>query len=196
MKKILLILFLIVSTYATPATKEDIKELKQDIKLILNKLNEIDKRVYTNSVKIDMLEKNMNKRFELIDKRFEDINKRFELIDKRFEDMNKRFEQMNENFNKRFEQMNENFNKRFEDMNKRFEDMINYLWMISAAFLGLVAVTIGFAIWDRKSMIKAAKDEIIEEIKTKKLKEFIYELRELSKKDKELAQILKSFHLL
>jgi len=171
MKKILLILFLIVSTYATPATKEDIKELKQDIKLILNKLNEIDKRVYTNSVKIDMLEKNMNKRFELIDKRFEDMNKRFE-------------------------QMNENFNKRFEDMNKRFEDMINYLWMISAAFLGLVAVTIGFAIWDRKSMIKAAKDEIIEEIKTKKLKEFIYELRELSKKDKELAQILKSFHLL
>ena len=74
--------------------------------------------------------------------------------------------------------------------------MISYLWMISAAFLGLVAVTIGFAIWDRKSMIKAAKDEIIEEIKTKKLKEFIYELRELSKKDKELAQILKSFHLL
>jgi len=160
MKKVLFLLFVIVFSYATPATKEDIKELKQDIKLILNKVNEIDKKVYANSIKIEMLEKNMNKRFELIDKRFEDMN------------------------------------KRFEDMNKRFEDMISYLWMISAAFLGLVAVTIGFAIWDRKSMIKAAKDEIIEEIKTKKLKEFIYELRELSKKDKELAQVLKSFHLL
>jgi hypothetical protein len=92
--------------------------------------------------------------------------------------------------------MNKMMDKRFEDMGKRFEDMINYLWMISAAFLGLVAVTIGFAIWDRKSMIKAAKEDIIEEIKNKRLKEFIYELKELSKKDKELAKVLKSFHLL
>ena len=48
MKKILLILFLIIFSYATPATKEDIKELKQNIKLILNKVNEIDKKVFKN----------------------------------------------------------------------------------------------------------------------------------------------------
>ena len=89
--------------------------------------------------------------------------------------------------------LEKNMNKRFELIDKRFENMISYLWMISAAFLGLA---IGFAIWDRKSMIKAAKDEIVEEIKTKRLKEFIFELKELAKKDKELAKVLKSFHLL
>ena len=188
MKKFFLVLIAFITLYAQPATKEDIRELKSDIKLILNKvddltkkINEIDKKVYANSLKIDMLEKNMNKRFELIDKRFEDTNRRFEQIDKRFEDMNRRFEQID---------------KRFEDMNNRFEDMINYLWMISAAFLGLTAVSIGFAIWDRKTTIKAAKEEIVEDIKTNRLKEFIFELRKLAEKDAELARVLKSFHIL
>ncbi len=174
MKKFFLVLIAFITLYAQPATKEDIRELKSDIKLILNKvddltkkINEIDKKVYANSLKIDMLEKNMNKRFELIDKRFEDTNRRFEQID-----------------------------KRFEDMNNRFEDMINYLWMISAAFLGLTAVSIGFAIWDRKTTIKAAKEEIVEDIKTNRLKEFIFELRKLAEKDAELARVLKSFHIL
>ena len=141
MKKLILLTLFIISLFAN----QDLANIKSDIKLLLNKVNEldekvdkiekkvneIDKKVEINSVKIEMLQKHMNKRFEAIDKRFEDFNKRFEAID-----------------------------KRFEDFNKRFEDMINYLWMISAAFLGLVAATIGFAIWDRKSMIKAAKEEI------------------------------------
>ena len=118
---------------------------------------------------------------ETVKQGFEEMHRRFEDINKRFEDMNKRFEQVD---------------KRFEDMNKRFEDMLSYLWMVSAAFLGLTAVTIGFAIWDRKSTIKAVKDEIVEDIKVNKLKEFIYELRKLAKEDKELAKVLKSFHLL
>jgi len=193
MKKLFLILLAFITLYAEPATKEDIKELKQDIKLLINKVNEIDKKVYANSIKIDMLEKHMNARFKEIDKRFEDMNKRFEEMNTNF---NRRFEEMNNNFNRRFEEMNNNFNNRFEEMNKRFEDMMNYLWMISAAFLGLTAVTIGFAIWDRKSMIKAAKEEIVEDIKQNRLKEFIFELKKLSQKDPELAKVLKSFHIL
>jgi len=160
MKKIIILILSFMALYGQPATKEDIKELKQDIRLLINKVNEIDKKVYANSIKIDMLEKNMNKRFEQVDKRFEQVD------------------------------------KRFEDMNKRFEDMLNYLWMISAAFLGLTTVTIGFAIWDRKSTIKAVKDEIVEDIKTNKLKEFIYELKKLAKEDMELAKVLRSFHML
>ena len=167
MKKIIILILSFIALSAQPATKEDIKELKQDIRLLINKVNEIDKKVYANSIKIDMLEKNMNKRFEQVDNRFEQVDKRFEQVD-----------------------------KRFEDMNKRFEDMLNYLWMISAAFLGLTAVTIGFAIWDRKSTIKAVKDEIVEDIKTNKLKEFIYELKKLAKEDMELAKVLRSFHIL
>jgi hypothetical protein len=153
MKKIVILILSFIALNAQPATKEDIKELRQDIKLLINKVNEIDKKVYANSIKIDMLEKNMNKRFEQVD-------------------------------------------KKFDDMNKRFEDMLNYLWMISTAFLGLTAVTIGFAIWDRKSAIKAVKDEIVEDIKINKLKEFVYELKKLAKEDKELAKVLRSFHIL
>ena len=32
--------------------------------------------------------------------------------------------------------------------------------MIVAAFAGLVAVVIGFALWDRRTMIKAARQEL------------------------------------
>ena len=187
MKK-LIILILAIILYAQPATKEDIKELRADIKLLINKVNDIDKKVYANSVKIDMLEKNMNARFEQIDKRFEQVDKRFEQINKRFEDMNARFMQID----KRFEQVD----KRFEEMGDRFDDMLNYLWMISTAFLGLTGISIGFAMWDRKTSIKAAKEDIIEDIKTNKLKEFVFELQKLSKEDKELAKVLKSFHLI
>ena len=195
MKRILLMLLFALSLFAN----SDLIEIKQNIKLILNKVNtlekkvdlldkkvnELDKKVEINSIKIEMLQKQMDKRFEAIDKRFESIDKRFEMLQK---NMDERFEAMN----KRFEDMN----KRFEDVNKRFEDMINYLWMISAAFLGLVGVTIGFAIWDRKSMIKAAKEEIIEDIKNNRLKEFVYKLRELAATDKELAKVLREFHMI
>ena len=102
--------------------------------------------------------------------------------------MNARFTQVD----KRFEQMD----KRFEEMGDRFDDMLNYLWMISTAFLGLTGISIGFAMWDRKTSIKAAKEDIIEDIKTNKLKEFVFELQKLSKEDKELAKVLKSFHII
>jgi len=170
MKKLFLLVLFVISLFAN----QDLAEIKSDIKLILKKVNELDKKVEINSVKIEMLQKAMDKRFEAMDKRFE-------AMDKRFEDFNKRFE---------------DFNKRFEAMDKRFEDMINYLWMISATFLGLVTVTIGFAIWDRKSMIKAAKEDIIKDIEQHKLKDFVYRLKELATYDKELAKVLREFHML
>jgi len=171
MKRIILIFLFVVTLFAGNVQNSDISEIKQDIKLILHKVNELDKKVEINSVKIDMLEKSMNKRFELMQK---EMDKRFEQVDKRFEDMN----------------------KRFEEMGNRFDDMISYLWMISTAFLGLVTATIGFAIWDRKSMIKAAKDEIIEDIERHKLKDFVYRLKELAAYDKELAKVLREFHVM
>ena len=142
MKKLVLLVLFAISLFAN----QDLAEMKSDIKLILNKVNELDKKVNeldkkveVNSVKIEMLQKHMD---------------------------------------------------------KRFEDMINYLWMISTAFLGLVAVTIGFAIWDRKSMIKAAKEDIIKDIKDYRLKEFVYKLKELAATDKELAKVLREFHVI
>ena len=59
MRNIFAIFLIIGYLFATPATKEDIKELKiqmqnnmkelrGDIKLILNKISEMDKKIYAN----------------------------------------------------------------------------------------------------------------------------------------------------
>jgi septation ring formation regulator EzrA len=128
----------------------------------------------------------MDKRFEFMDKRFESIDKRFESMDKRFESIDKRFESMD---------------KRFESIDKRFDQMINIFIAIVASFSAIVAVTIGFAIWDRRTMIRPF------EVKVKKIEEDIIKnsdkihsllesLRALSKDNKEIAQVLKRFNLL
>ena len=116
-----------------------------------------------------------------------------EQVDKRFtelrEDMNKRFEQVD----KRFEQVD----KRFEQVDSRFGQMMNFLGILAAIFTTLTLAVIAFAYWDRRTIIRRAKEETIAEIeKEGRLKDLIYSLRELSKEDDKIAQVLKSFHLL
>jgi len=68
-----------------------------------------------------------------LDKKFEAIDRRFEAIDKRFEAVDRRFDQLN-----------------------------NLIIGIIGAFSAIVAVTIGFAIWDRRTMIKPFEDRVEE----------------------------------
>jgi len=88
------------------------EELKNQHELMKQGFDQIDRR-------IELLQINMDKRFEQVDKRFEQVDKRFEQVDKRFEQMqlniDKRFEQVD----KRFEQID----KRFEQVDKRFEEV-------------------------------------------------------------------------
>ncbi len=74
----------------------------------------------------------------------EQLNKRIEDINKRIEDTNKRIEDTN---------------KRIEDVNKRIDDLMNFLWMLAGIFSAITAVTIGFALWDRRTMIRPFEDE-------------------------------------
>jgi len=151
--------------------------------MIYLKLLEIEKRQAVLEAEFKQFKDDINKRFEEFR---EDVNKRFEELR---EDMNKRFEQIN----KRFEQVD----KRFEQIDKRFEQMMNFLWIITGIFTTLTLGIIGFAFWDRRTVIKKAKEEAIEEIeKEGKLKDLIKALRELSKKDPELAKLLKEYNLL
>jgi len=128
-----------------------------------------------------------------VDKRFEQVDKRFEQVDKRFtelrEDMNKRFEQVD----KRFEQVD----KRFEQVDKRFEQMMDFLWMLVGIFTTLTGVVIGFAYWDRRTIIRKARDEAIETIeKEGRLRDLIMALRKLAAEEKKVAVVLRSFGLL
>ena len=94
---------------------------------------------------------------------------------------------------KRFEQID----KRFEQIDKRFEQMMDFLKILSAIFTTLVIAVIGFAYWDRRTIIKKAKEETIAEIeKEGRLRDLIMALRELAKRQPELAELLKQFRLL
>ncbi|GAB6887054.1 hypothetical protein JCM13304A_05520 [Desulfothermus okinawensis JCM 13304] len=125
---------------------------------------------------------------EQVDKRFEQIDKRFEQIDKRFEQIDKRFEQVD----KRFEQID----KRFDDVNKRFEDLISFLWMIVGIFTTLTASVIGFAYWDRRTIIKKAKEETIADIeKYGRVRDLIHALQELALEEPKVARILRNYNL-
>ncbi|MBI4648620.1 MAG: hypothetical protein HY738_19055 [Bacteroidia bacterium] len=112
------------------------------------------------------------------EKRFEQIERRFEQVDRRFEQIDRRFEELR------------------TDMNTRFG------WLI-ALFTTMMIFTIGFALWDRRTMIrpfetKVKKIEIaIEEVKEEKMaNKILTALRELAKTDNKLAEVLRTYNLL
>ena len=115
-------------------------------------------------------------RFKAIDQRFEQMSNN---IDKRFEQIDKRFEQMNNNIDKRFEQLN------------------HFLTIIASVFTALVIAVIGFAYWDRRTIIRKAREDTIEYIERNNIPHRLYEiLRELAKEEPKVAKVLKQFHLL
>ncbi len=102
-----------------------------------------------------------------------------ESIDKRFESIDKRFDQMS------------------NQMDKRFDQLHTFLYILTGIFTTLTIAVIGFAYWDRRTIIRKAKEETIYEIeKEGRLTDLIKALRDLSKDQPKLASILKSFHLL
>jgi predicted PurR-regulated permease PerM len=116
-----------------------------------------------------------------------------EQTDKRFEQIDKRFEGLHSEMDKRFEQVDKRFAELRSDMNKRFEQMMTFLWILASVFSALVVAVIGFALWDRKTMIRRARSEIEKE---GRLSDLIQALRELARKDKDLADVLRHFNLL
>jgi len=102
-----------------------------------------------------------------------------------------------EQVDKRFAELREDMNKRFEQVDKRFDQMMTFLWILVAIFTALTGVVIGFAYWDRRTIIRKARDEAIEIIeKEGRLRDLIMALRELAKEDKRVASVLRSFGLL
>lgn len=118
----------------------------------------------------------MEQRLDAIEKRFEQIDKRFEQVDKRLEELR-------------------------GDMNARFEQQTTYLMITIGLFTTITAATIGFALWDRRTMIRPFETKIRnmeEEILflKKDNKNLLESLKELAKTDTKLAEILKQFNIL
>ena len=147
------------------------------------------------------LREDINKRFEQVDKRFEQLDKR---IDDLRQEMNSRLEEMRADTNKRFEEMREDTNKRFEQVDKRFEQidkridqLITFLWILAGIFTALVVAVIAFAYWDRRTIIRRAKEEALKEMEeASRWKTILEALRQVAIKDSNVAEALRRFNLL
>ena len=132
-------------------------------------------RMIRTETRLEAVEKRMEEGFAQMDKRFEQVDKRFEQVD-----------------------------KRFEQVDKRFDDHLSYIGYIIGLFGTICAVIIGFTLWDRRTMVRPFETKV-NEIDTELLKlknnkntqlKIVSVLRELSKSNTKLAEILKWHKLL
>ena len=122
---------------------------------------------------------------EMIYQKLIEIEKRQAVFEERFKQIDKRFEQID---------------KRFEDMNKRFEEQNQLFRWIVGILGGIVVSFVALLIWDRRTAVSAAIREserrLEDKFRLSDLPKLIEVLREKAKRDKELAEILRTFHLL
>jgi TolA-binding protein len=131
----------------------------------------------------------------------EQMDKRLQQLDKRIDDlrqeMNSRLDEMRADVNKRFEEMREDTNKRFEQVDKRIDQLITFLWILAGIFTALVVAVIAFAYWDRRTIIRRAKEEALREMEEAgRWKTILEALRQVAIKDSNVAEALRRFNLL
>mgnify|MGYP001583046730 CR=1 FL=1 len=118
-------------------------------------------------------------------------------MEMRFQQVDIRFTELREDMNKRFEQID----KRFEQVDKRFEQMFNFVWILATIFTAITAATIGFAVWDRRTMVRPFESKVkqieerIEGIDKDTVSTIVRVLKEFAIMDVKMGDILKKFHL-
>jgi len=88
-----------------------------------------------------------------------------------------------------------------EDMNAQFDRISNHMDVMLGVFATLTAATIGFAVWDRRTMIRPFESKIksVEASlaeNTERLHALLEALRAAGKTDPNTAEVLRKFHLL
>ncbi len=98
-------------------------------------------------------------------------------------------------------QLRDDMNAQFNRIDSQFNRIDSQFNRLAAIFTALVVAVIGFAIWDRRTMIrpfetkvKKIEDEITEN--RTKLNDLLNAFKTLGKTDKKVAEILKRFNLL
>ena len=97
--------------------------------------------------------------------------------------------------------------KRFDQIDKRFGDMMNFIVILAVIFASMTGLTIGFALWDRRTMIRPFESKV-KEIETtidkshqtvdqvqKTNDELIAVLKDYAKKDRKFAEIIKGYNI-
>jgi predicted PurR-regulated permease PerM len=109
----------------------------------------------------------------------------------------KRFESMQNQMDKRFEQVDKRLESMQNQMDKRFEQLTSFLWMIVSIFTTLVVAILGFAIWDRRTIISRAKEEALDAVRAEsKLDDILKAMRKISEVDSNWKTVLSQLNLL
>jgi len=91
----------------------------------------------------------------------------------------------------------EQVDKRFEQVDKRFEQLTNFLWMLVSIFTAFTIAILGFAIWDRKTIVSKAKEEAIKAIQSEsKVETMLKAMRKISETDPKWKTVLSELNLL
>ena len=72
-------------------------------------------------------------------------------------------------------------------LNKRIDDLRSTMLTLFSVLIGMMAAFVGFVLWDRRSMLKSVQSQMEGVLAT---------LRELEKKDAQVAGILRAYGLL
>jgi exonuclease VII large subunit len=125
---------------------------QEDRERIDRRFDQVGKHMVRIETTLQMFMESTAQRFEQVDKRFaeqrEDFNTRFEQVDKRFAEQR-------EDFNTRFEQ-------RQNSMNTRFSELMQFLQIITGIFTVIMVAAIGFAFWDRRTVLAKSKEVALE----------------------------------
>jgi predicted PurR-regulated permease PerM len=120
-------------------------------------------------------------------------------------DMNGQMQQLRQEVNDQIQQLRTDMNMQIQqlrtDMNAQFSHVFQLMVGMLGTFAAIVVVTISFALWDRRTMIRPFESKVkaIEEELSQNRQRFhalLEALRALSQKDKQVADVLKQFDLL
>ena len=117
------------------------------------------------------------------------------------EDMNRQNQQLREDMGQLREDMNRQNQQLREDMNEQFARQFRLTLALLGAFSALVAAIIGFALWDRRTMLRPLErtvTNLTEDLSSnrQRLEALLDALRTLGQRNSEVASVLKQFNLL
>ncbi len=136
-------------------------------------------RIIRTEQRVESLRKEMNTRFEAMDTRFKALETK---MDTRFEAMDTRFEALETKMD-----------TRFNSQQQQIDDLKTMFFWGFGIMITLMIFMMGYMIWDRRTAMNPVREKVTDmEAKQNNL---IRALKEHSKEDPKLADILRSFGL-
>ena len=145
----------------------------------------------------------MNKRFDDMNRRFDDMNRRFDDMNKRLDKVERRLDRVEKEIDNLTGEVAEingelrQISRAIQELSKRVDDLKDVMLAMFAGLVALVISIIGFAFWDRRTILRRAVEESRAQIEAEgRLRDVIRVLRELAKVDPKVEDAMRKVGLL